>query len=181
MYWRIKNLSPEYLMRKYGVHALLGASLLLNVFLIVTRPQSRGAMTGEMQVSFEQFARQVTSHLLDTSYITFPDSVQALQGELDPSVLRRLQAEQKLPPSDIEMRATVRQFVDTRRLSAIRIDSVELGDPNEKGLVPAQVTGVVAVLSAAETGPSDPVPFRFLYLLGVHPDTGNPMVATLSE
>ena len=39
MYWRVKNLTPEHLMRQYGVYALLAVSLLMNVFMFITRPK----------------------------------------------------------------------------------------------------------------------------------------------
>ncbi|MBZ0185640.1 MAG: hypothetical protein K8F91_05255, partial [Candidatus Obscuribacterales bacterium] len=95
MYWRVRKISPEILLKQYGVHIILAASLFFNFILIISRPKT-AAVPLELQTNFSDFAKQVTTHLLDTSYITYMDSTMQLQSELSPKVLRYLQAKKLL-------------------------------------------------------------------------------------
>ncbi|MBI4533985.1 MAG: hypothetical protein HY711_08550, partial [Candidatus Melainabacteria bacterium] len=64
MYWRVKNLGPEHLIRMYGVHVALALSLIVNVFLVVTRPNLSKMVTKEQKANFDQFVRTVTNQIL---------------------------------------------------------------------------------------------------------------------
>lgn len=171
MYWRVRNLTPEHLVRQYGVHAALAVSVLFNVLLILTRPNPASGIIKQHQKTFDQFARQVTSHLLDSSYITYEQSTAALlgspgaPGELAPNVVQQLRQVELLPRSADEVKATIRQLSEERRVSTVRIDAVVAGEPNAKGLIPIQVRGVAVYHSAS--GSEDPRPFRFQFLMGL--------------
>ncbi|HEY9867593.1 MAG TPA: hypothetical protein V6D08_00175, partial [Candidatus Obscuribacterales bacterium] len=71
MYWKVRNLGPEHLVRQYGVHAALAVSVLMNILLLLTRPNPSAAIVKQEQKRFAEFARQVTQHLLDGSYISY--------------------------------------------------------------------------------------------------------------
>jgi len=76
-----------------------------------------------------------------------------------------------------ELAAQAKSLSDSRQLSAIRIDEVTSSEPNNKGLIPMDVRGVVAIHSAEESGPSGPVNFRFRYLIGNKSDkNGQPVM-----
>ncbi len=184
MYWRVRNFGPEHLVRQYGVHAALGASVLINVLLIVSRPNPHAGVIGAAKKNFEVFARQVTTHLLDSSYITYDQSTAALLGgggvvgELAPSVVQQLKQIELLPKSAEEVEATRRQLGEERRVSAVRIDSVTPGEMDKNGMIPVEVKGIAAYHSAS--GSEDPHPFRFQYLMGLTgktPEEQKPIVA----
>lgn len=167
---------------QYGVHVALIISLLANVLLYFTRPNTKG-MSAETKVDFDNFARRVTTHLLDTSYISYAQSTAALitGPELAPNVVQALRQSEMLFKTDEEFQATERMLKQQRQLAAVRIDSVQLGEPTQGGLVPVTVAGVVAIHSAEESGPSGPVPFQFQYLIGQHKETMKPIVAQFAD
>lgn len=184
MYWRVRNLGPEHLLRQYGVHLALGVSILVNAGLFFTRPKPHADVIKQAQKNFDVFARQVTAHLLDSSYITYDQSTAALLGgggavgELAPSVVQQLKQSELLPKSAEEVEATKRQLGEERRVSAVRIDSVTPGEPNPQGLIPVVVQGIAAFHSAS--GSEDPHPFKFQYLMGLTgktPEEQKPIVA----
>jgi hypothetical protein len=191
MYWRVRTISANDLLKKYGVHIALIVSIFLNVILALTRPNPNAGVIKNAQQNFKPFAETVTRQLLDSSYISYEQSTNALarSGELAREVVVQLQKQDKLPKTLDEIKATVRTLTEQKQVSAVRIDSVSPGEPNAKGLIPMEVTGVVAIHSAEESGPTDPVPFRFRYLLGFrqNPDEPNnpnsqlPIVAAFSE
>ncbi len=90
MYWRVRRVSPEQVVKTYGVHACLAVSLLVNGFLLITRPNPQKQVSGEMKTNLDVFARNVTQHILDTSFISYESSTRALlptgavPGELAP-------------------------------------------------------------------------------------------------
>src|SRR4029453_3459893 len=186
MYWRVRNLGPEHLVRQYGVDVALIVSVLVNVLLVVTRPNPHAGVIGQAKKNFDVFARQVTAHLLDSSYLTYDQSTLALlgggpgaPGELAPSVVQQLKQSELLPKAAEEMQATKRQLDEERRISAVRIDSVTPGEPTPQGLFPVEVKGVAAFPSAS--GSEDPPPFRFQYIMGMTkaatPEESRPIVA----
>lgn len=179
MYWRVRKLSPDQMVRQYGVHVGLVVSVLVNLLLIATRPQVP-KVSAEAKQGIEQFARTVTQQLLDTSYISFKTSTMALlEGELDPHVVNNLRAQEMIAKTQDELNATAKELTDHRQVSACKIDEVIMGELNNKGLQPVEVKGVVAIHSAEETGPSGPVPFDFKFLIGAKagPD-GQPLMAS---
>jgi hypothetical protein len=180
MYWRVKRLDPDYLFRKYGVYIIVAISVPMNLIQFATRPNLNKILQPDTKVNFDQFARQVTTQLLDTSYITFESNTRALlSGELAPSVQQLLLSQEALPKTPEEMKALVQQYTQTREVRAVRIDDVALGDPNEQGLVPVEVRGVVAKHSAEEGGQQE-IPFDIKYLIGQNSQTQKPIVAQIS-
>ena len=171
MYWRVRKLSVDQLVRQYGVHVGLIASLVFNLFLIITRPSNNRALSKDVKANYEGFARTVTTHLLDSSYISYRVSTLALlNSELAPNVVTALTKAGMMVGSPEELAATERPLVDSGQLSAIRIDDVNMEDPTANGLIPVSVRGVVAIHSAEEKGPTKPVSFWFKYLLGNRTD-----------
>lgn len=180
MYWRIRRVSPEQVIRTYGVHAFLAVSLLVNAFLLVTRPNPQKQVSGELKTNLDVFARNVTQHILDTSFISYENSTRALlpagnvPGELAPPVVALLKSREQLPKTLEDLRATARTLESQRQVSAVRIDSVNQGEPDDKSLVPLDVTGVVAIHSADESVSGNPVPFRFVFKVGMAANPQNP-------
>ncbi|HEY9679459.1 MAG TPA: hypothetical protein V6C76_15735 [Drouetiella sp.] len=167
MYWRVRKASVDQLVRKYGVHVLLVFSVLMNGLLIVTRPNPSKTLSKDAKVNYENFARTVTQHLLDTNYITYKDSTLALiDKELAPPVVQALSKAEMLAGSQEELFAQAKSLTDRRQFSAVRIEEVTSAEPNNRGLIPIDVKGVVAIHSAEESGPSGPVAFKFRYLVG---------------
>jgi len=180
MYWRVRKITPEILLRQYAVHILLALSLFFNFILFVSRPKKE-TVSKELQTNFVDFAKQVTTHLLDTSYITYMDSTVQLQSELAPKVLTYLRAKKLLAANNDELKVTNLELQRTRQVCTVRFDSVTLNDPNQSGLVPVDVQGVIAIHSSDETGPTTPQPFHFVYLVGISGKTKKPIVADFQE
>ncbi|HEY9868118.1 MAG TPA: hypothetical protein V6D08_02835 [Candidatus Obscuribacterales bacterium] len=182
MYWRIRRVSPEQVARQYGVHAVCAVSILLNVLLIATRPNPKKEVGAEMKTNLEQFARNVTQHILDSSFISYEQSTLALlgnnmtPGELAPQVVKQMKANEQLPKTIEDLKATARTLEAQRQVSAIRIDGVVLGEPDERGLVPIQVAGQAAIHSADESVSGTPMPFRFVYKVGMWGPPNQPEV-----
>jgi len=180
MYWRIRRVSPEQVVKTYGVHAFLAVSLLVNAFLLITRPNPQKQVSGELKTNLDVFARNVTQHILDTSFISYESSTRALlptgkvPGELAPPVVALLKSREQLPKTLEDLRATARTLESQRQVSAVRIDSVTQGEPDDKSLVPLDVTGVVAIHSADESVSGNPVPFRFVFKVGMAANPQNP-------
>ena len=166
MYWRVRKITPEQIARQYGVHAALGASLLMNVLLITTRP-AVPKISPEIKVGYEQFARQVTQHLLDTSYITYADStLDLLKDELAPNVVKQLRAQDMLAKSEDDLRSTAKTLIEQHQVSAVKITESVPSDLDQNSMLPVEVKGLVAIHSAQENGPSDPVHFDFKFKIG---------------
>lgn len=178
MYWRVRKSSVDQMVRQYGVHVLLIFSVLMNILLIVTRPNPSKTISKDAKVSYENFARQVTAHLLDTNYISYKESTMALlDKELSPPVADVLRKAGMLAATADELAAQAKSLSDQRQLSAIRIDEVTSGEPNNRGMIPMDVRGVVAIHSAEESGPSGPVNFKFRFLVGNKSDkNGQPVM-----
>ncbi len=187
MYWRIRKYGPLDILKKYGVHIFLVFSLLFNFLLIVTRPNLKKVITADVKTQLEIFARQVATHILDTSYISYGAATSALlspsSGELDLPVVNELRRQQLLPNSSEELKANIQTYTNQRRVVAIRIDQVNTGEAvivNGASLIPIDVSGVVAVHSADEAGP--PSPFHFQFLIGYRGGNAqSPLVANFKD
>ncbi|HEY9772311.1 MAG TPA: hypothetical protein V6C81_00720 [Planktothrix sp.] len=179
MYWRVRKVTPEQIARQYGIHAALFVSVLFNVILFTTRPAAP-KVAPEIKVSYEQFARQVTQHLLDTSYISYADSTLALlRDELAPGVKKQLIAQEMLAKNEDDLRSTAKTLIEQHQVAAIKITECLPSDLDQNGMLPVEVRGIVAIHSAQESGPSDPVHFDFKFKIGgrAGPD-GKPMLSS---
>ena len=170
MYWRVRKSSVDQMVRQYGVHVLLAFSVFMNGILIITRPNPGKSLTKEQKTNFETFARSVTTHLLDTNYISYRESTMALESELAPNVIQVLSKAGMLAGTQDELAAQAKALTDGRNFSAVKIEEVTSNEPNAQGMMPIDVRGVVAVHSSEESGPSGPVPFKFRYLIGMRSD-----------
>ncbi len=183
MYWRIRKYGPIDILKKYGVHIILVLSLFLNFLLIVTRPNLKKTITVDVKQQMDQFARRVTNHILDTSYISYQAATNALldkeAGELSPPVINFMKQQQLLPNTLEELKAEIQTYNDQKRVVAIRIDEVTIGEPNSQSLVPVDVVGVVVVHSASEADP--PRQFHFQFLVGYRNNTQIPLVADFKD
>lgn len=194
MYWRVRKVGVDQIVRMYGLHALLVVSVLANLLLVATRPDPKKFISTEQKTGFENFARTVTQHILDTSYISYSSSTKALigtgsePGELSKTVIDGMKKQELLAKTWDELKATQKTLEDQRQVSAVRIDEVTQGELEnvtlgqaQVPLVPVVVKGVVAVHSAEEQGPSGPVPFRFKYWLGTVNNTTKPIVVQFQD
>ncbi|MGH9550614.1 MAG: hypothetical protein ACRD3W_14640 [Terriglobales bacterium] len=177
MYWRIRKIGPEQIAKQYGVHAGLIFSVLVNVVLITTRP-AMPKVAPETKMSFEQFAKTVTQHLLDTSYITYTDSTASLlNGELAPPVIALMRQQETLAKSNEELRAIQKKLEESQQVSAVKIEQIIDSDLDPNGMLPVEVRGIVAIHSAEETGPAGPEHFDFKFLVGARPGPdGKPLM-----
>ncbi len=167
MYWRVRNFGPEHLIRQYGVHAALAASLFFNLVLFTTRPAQTRRVPHEIKQSTEELGRNVACQLLDTSYLTYAENTQKLltTKELHESVINKLRAAGQIPKNNEELKANVRSLTSEKSVVSVRIDSVVSGDPLERtGYVPIDVSGMVARHSASG---ADENRFHFRFLMGM--------------
>jgi hypothetical protein len=176
MYWRVQKVGPEQLIKSYGVHILLILSICANGVLWLSRPQK--TMPNEVKQDIETFVRQVTNHLLDTSYLSCELNMTALRGELDPPLARNLTQQGILPKDSQDMHALVMDMAERKQICAVRIDKIQVGEPNQRGLIPVGVQGVCAIHSAAETAERA---FTFQYLIGQHPETKAFLIADYKD
>jgi len=184
MYWRVRRYTPEELLKLYGLHIALIVSVLLNILLFISRPNLSKTISPEVKADFDSFARKVTNHILDTSYITYAASTAALMnpegGELTKPVIVYLQQQQQLPRDMNESKAQASTYMAKRRVCAVRVDEVNQREMDSRGMVPVDVSGVVAVHSSEEADPG-PVPFHFRYLIGFRPNSQTPIVANFQD
>jgi hypothetical protein len=160
MYSRVRQAGLNQYVGQYGVHVALAVSLAL---IGCTRPSNPVALT---KADMDGFARTVTNNLLDTSYSSYHHSTMALTGELGPHVQQMLAKAGMLALSLDELNAQEKSLQDLRQVSSVRVDEVNVGEPdaNRNGLVPLDVKGAVAIHSSEEQG--TPQPFRFRYWVG---------------
>lgn len=164
MYWRVRKLGPNQIIRQYGVHIGLVLSLAANALLIVTRPATPKISLDSKTYNI-QFAKTVTQHLLDTSYISYVQSTNALiNDELAPPVIEQLRKGDMLAKTQEELRAMAQQLTTQRTVSAVKIDEVRDSDLTPQGFMPVEVKGVVVVHSAEDASPA--VQFDFKFIIG---------------
>jgi len=183
MYWKVRKLSLKDLAMQNWVYFALIASVLMNMLGLAMRPSTSKGMTGELKANYDVFARQVTNHLLDTSYITYKSSSYLLGGvdlkgggELEPHVLEGMKKTGLIAKTAEEMEATGKSLFDSRQVSAVRVDQVDVQPPTSPGKpIPVDVTGMVAIHSAQDSAPTNPVPFHFHFDMALKPgENGQP-------
>lgn len=179
MYWRIRKFKPEEFVRQYGVHGALAASVLFNLFMLPKMMPSK-AVTAEQKVNFDRFARIVTYHLLDCTYLTFPQSVTMLEKqELGPSLLKKLKKCKFLPPTPEEAIAQTRMLTETKTVSAVLIESIKMAEqPEANGQVPMYVRGHV-VKHSAEGVEDQPIALK--YYIGQRRDNKEPILVDMVD
>jgi hypothetical protein len=168
MYWRVRKIDPGEVFKQYGVHMCLLVSMFANFVLITTRPATP-KMAIETSAAVENLVRHVTQHLLDTSYITYADSTNALtNGELSPRAIEKLrQSGVMIPKTYDELRAQGQKLEEAREVACVRIEKIDAQEATPKDpRIPFIVKGKVAIRSSQEGGPTEPVPFVFRYLIG---------------
>jgi hypothetical protein len=168
MYWRVRRLSIKELAERYWVNLALIVSLGLNFMLWVPRPDPNKGIPKEVKANYEQFVRTVTAHLLDSSYISYKDSTAQLlsSGELTRQVIDWMRKNELIGKSNDDIDQTAKSLYDQRQVAAIKIDQVNVTEPTaNQPLVTADVTGQVAIHSAADNGPTNPVSFHFLFFM----------------
>ena len=161
MYWKVQKVGPKEFVKAYGVHVALVVSVVANTLFVVFYPKK--ALPQEVKQNVEVFARDVTNHLLDTSYLLCERNVTALTRELAPAVQQLLSKEGVLPRTQQDLRAMTLDMTERKQVCAVRIDDLKVGEANNRGLIPVEVSGVCAMHSASETGDRQ---FRFQYMIG---------------
>jgi hypothetical protein len=158
MYWRIKKITPEIIARQYSIHAFFIVSLLFNLVLFSKLGPAK-ALNGGQKDDMGRFARQVTQHIFDANYLTFPDSMRSLvdssSGELFGPALAKLRSDGTLPKDSDELKALTRQLQDTKSVSCIKFYGVEVGNPDGKSsFVPVELKMKVIVHDTTGVRPS---------------------------
>lgn len=179
MYWRIRKFKPEEFVRQYGVHGALAASVMFNLFMLPKMMPSK-AVTAEQKTNFDRFARVVTWHLLDCTYMTYPASMTTLEKqELGPSLIKKLKKNKDLPGSTEELIAQTRELTNVKMVSNVLIESVKLAEqPDNRGLMPATIRGKIVTHSAEGV---DERPFALKYLIGTRRDNKEPILVDYVE
>lgn len=178
MYWRVRKITPEQMLKQYGIYIVVVVSLFGNLLQFISRPKKE-VVTAQMKNDFGVFAKQVTTHLLDTSYINYTESTSRLKGELSDAVKQKLAQDGVLPRTMEEMKANLMEFSKSRRVCAMQFRSVDIREPTPQGMVPVEVQGVVAVHSADESAQQ---PFHLVYMVGLRKgDPPSPVVVDLQE
>lgn len=185
MYWRVKKISQEQIVKTYGIPIVCVISVLLNL-ISLTRMAPSKALTKDQQVNLDGFAREVTRHLTDGSFLTYEKSMSSLQfanekSELGPDVIKVLRQQEIIQPTFDATKAVARQLKETKSVSTITIDEVHQDTPNGQGFVPIEVSGRVVKHSAE--GVLGPDAFRFRYLVGMRgsADNQSPVVVRLDD
>ena len=176
MYWRVRKITPDMILKQYSIHIGLIISLFANFLLIATRP-TIPKVSVDLQQAIDVFVRQVTQNLLDTSYISYAQATtDLLDGELAPPVVNMLRQQGLIAKSDEDLRAQLKELTDQRQVAAVKIESVNLLGMDKQNLTVVEVKGKVAVHSSEDAGPSAPVNFLFRYSIGAKsdPDKGGP-------
>jgi hypothetical protein len=180
MYWRTRTVNPMLAAKQYWLPMGLAVSLFVNIVLIATRPNLSKQVDKGTQEQLDQFAAEVTHHLLDSSYISYPQSMNALlSGELDPRTMAKLRSSGVIASTQDEYQATLQTLNRDKQVSSVRIDGINQSDPNDQGLVPIDVVGVAA--THATDAAEGPTPFHFHFLVGINKNTQKPIVAAFSE
>jgi hypothetical protein len=155
-------------------------SVLTNVQFVNAGQSSITKQSRVQKSELEKFARTVTNHLLDTSYISYRRSTIALTKELAlVPVQQMLVKAGMLALRANELDAQEKTLQELHQVSSVRIDDVQVGDPdaNRRGLIPIAVRGMATVHSTHE-GTANPQPFHFKYWVESksdpeeHPATG---------
>jgi hypothetical protein len=180
MYWRKRTITIEQTLKQYWVPVALAISLFTNLILFATRPNLNKQVDKGTKEQFDEFAAQVTRHLLDSSYISYPQSMNALLStELDPRTIAKLRSSGVIASTQDEYQATEQTLERDKQVSAVRIDSILQSDPNDQGLVPIDIIGAAA--THATDSAEGPTPFHFRFLIGINKNTQKPIVAAFSE
>ncbi|MCA0314704.1 MAG: hypothetical protein LCH63_12840 [Candidatus Melainabacteria bacterium] len=177
MYWKVQKIGPEQLIRAYGVHILLGVSVIINGFLFLTMPKGN-KVSSETKQTIDAFVRDVTNHLLDTSYINCEKNVMELRKELAPNVFAAMAQRKEVPGTNSELIGLIRDMSERKQVCAVRVDKVTTGDPDNRGMIPVEVQGVCALHSSQDTGETN---FRFRYLIGQHAETKAFLIADFHD
>ncbi len=163
MYWRVRRVTPQELVKRYSLYVLLAASVLFNGFQYLMTPK-KSKVSEQMKVDMVTFAKNVTTHLLDGSYINYMDCTSALNEELDSKTITKLRSMGVLPASDADLKARLFDAQKSLRVCSIKFKDVSTGEPvGEAGLLPVHVYGTIAVHSTDESGAHN---FHMQYLLG---------------
>lgn len=178
MYWRIRKVTPDQLVKSYGVHVVCVVSVLFNI-IMMTRLAPSKALNAKQQTEFTNFAKQVTQHLTDSNFLTYEQSMTALvfngpKSELAGNALALLQKEEVVPRNQTNMKALGRQYKDKKSVACISIDEVAVQDPDasRQNLVPVEVSGKLVQHSAE--GVIGPSFFRFRYYVGTAAQASDP-------
>lgn len=163
MYWRVRKLGPEQIARKYGIHAALIVSVIFNLVLF-TKVNSARAVTGAQKSDSEKFAKQVTAHLYDASYLTFADSMSALTSELAPNALKKLTADGTVPRSMDELKTVQRELQDKKSVSCLKMDDVNVAAPDGNGMLPIDMKVNIIVHDSEGVRPTG---MKMRYLIGM--------------
>jgi hypothetical protein len=124
-------------------------------------------MPKDLKANYEQFARTVTTHLLDASYINYKaNTIALLSGELNKNVIDWMRRPENgyIARNSGEMEQETKDLYEQRQVCSVRIDQVNIDVPGKNKPVSAEVSGVVALHSTKEDA-TNPVPFHFVYLM----------------
>lgn len=143
-------------------------------------------LNSEQKVNFDTFARQVTRHLVDTSFLTYESSMLQLaysgtKSELSTPVIKMLTQGQDPPvaPSLEYLKGMKRQLLASKSVTCVSLDKVQVDEPNSSGLVPITVEGQVVKHDAG--GVFGPAPFRFRFMVGTLKEDGTPVVVAFQD
>lgn len=119
-----------------------------------------------------EFARQFTSHYLDSSYQTYSQSQAALKQETSPGLYDALKKSGTVPKTDKDLKQKTNALAKAKQTSTVVIEEVKAGDVNSNNLVEVSVKGKVTGAQARN--------FNLVYGIGIRKDTEKLAVVTIS-
>jgi hypothetical protein len=124
MFWQIQKFTPDVIVKRCGVYAVLLVSILFNVGLMTRINMSQAA--APPAVDYVAFVRQVTNHLFDANYLTVRESMTALPQELTDTSLFKLKQQEFVPKNDEALEATARELAEQQSVSNVHFDNIAM-------------------------------------------------------
>ena len=130
-------------------------------------------------VSIEQFARDVTTHLMSVDPKNYEQYQHSLTSEVAPGVLKQLKQRGACAKSPAEIKARVTAMNKANQAALVKIETADFpGKATDAGLVPVEVKGIVVTINAGKE--VRPTKFDLLYLVGTDKNTHKLMIASIT-
>jgi hypothetical protein len=130
-------------------------------------------------ISIEQFARDVTVHLMSVDPKNYEQYQHLLTVEITPGALRQLKQTGHCAKSPSEIKARVQAMNKANQASLVKIEAADFpGKATEAGLVPVEVKGTIVTISG-DGKEKPPARFDLLYLVGTNKATHKYLIANV--
>lgn len=118
-------------------------------------------------IALEQFARDVSVHLMSADPKTYEQCQHALAREIVPGVLKQLKERGACAKSQAEIKSRVQAMTKANQACMVKIESADFPSKvTEAGLVPVEVKG--SVITIVGNQKEKPTKFDLLFLIGTN-------------